>query len=56
MTGKDQTTASVDPDKMTNKEMHDHFSKLFVGQAQDLETRPAEMADKIDRLETSFAT
>ena len=46
---------AVDPDNMTPKELLDHFNKLHVGQAQDTETRYAELADKIDGIETSFA-
>ena len=45
----------VDPDKMTPKELYDHFTKLIVGQAQDNDTRYAELGDKIDGIETSFA-
>ena len=45
----------VDPDKMTPKELYDHFNKLLVGQAQDTDTRYAELGDKVDALETSFA-
>ena len=52
MTGNN---AAVDPDNMTPKELFDHFNKLQVGQAQDTETRYAELADKIDAIETSFA-
>ena len=45
----------VDPDKMTPKELYDHFTKLIVGQAQDNDTRYVELGDKIDGIETSFA-
>ncbi len=56
MTGTPSSTDSVDPENMTSKELHAHFNQLFVGHAQDIETRFAEQADKIDGLETSFTT
>ena len=40
---------------MTPKELLDDFNKLHLGQTQDTETRYAELADKIDGIETSFA-
>ena len=56
MTRMESTADALDPDKMTSKELYDHFNKLLVGQAQDIETRFADQADKIDGLETSFTT
>src|SRR6266699_7039626 len=56
MTGTPSSTDSVDPENLTSKELHARFNQLFVGQAQDIEARFAEQADKIDGLETSFTT
>jgi hypothetical protein len=59
MTGHDNDY--VDPEKMPNKEMHAHFTKLLVGRVHDVETRIdtidsrlADTMEKIDGLETSF--
>ena len=56
MPGTETSADALDPEKMTSKELYDHFNKLLVGQAQDIETRFADQADKIDGLETSFTT
>ena len=59
MTGtetSETSAAALDPAKMTNKELYEHFNKLLVGQAQDTDTRFADIADKIEGLEASFAT
>jgi hypothetical protein len=51
----------ADPEKMTNKEMHAHFTQLLVGHAHDADTRIenidsklANTMENIDGLETSF--
>jgi len=31
MTGKDNSADALDPEKMTNKELYEHFNKLLVG-------------------------
>lgn len=56
MTGTESAADALDLEKMTSKELYDHFNKLLVGKAQDSETSFEDMADKIDGLETSFAT
>jgi hypothetical protein len=54
MTGSDKERPSIDPEKMTNAELHAHFSKLLVGHAQDVDTQLAAAMDKITRLEDTF--
>src|SRR4051812_40356236 len=56
MAGTDNSAVAPDPEKMTNKEMYEHFNKILVGQAQYTETRFADIADKIEGLEALFAT
>jgi hypothetical protein len=58
MTGSDK---DADPEKMTDNEMHAHFTKLLVGRAHDVDTRIdtidlklSNTMEKIDGLETSF--
>ena len=43
MTGKEKPTETVDPEHMTNKELHAHFSKLLVRRAHDVDTRLTEV-------------
>ena len=51
MAGSD---TAVDPDKMTNAELHGHFTHLVSDHMQDVDKRFAETMEKIDGLETSF--
>jgi len=50
MTGSDKDTSYIDPEKMTNIELHAHFSKLLVGRAQDVDTQLAAAMEKIAGL------
>ena len=52
---------SRDPAKMTNQELHAHFSELLVGRVEDVDARLEEFdnklttaMDKIEGLEKSF--
>ena len=61
MTGT--TKDDVDPEKMTNAELHAHFTRLLVGRAQDVDTRLgdvdsklSDVMDKIAGLEASLNT
>ena len=63
MTGKEKPNETIDPETMTNKELHAHFSKLLVGRAQDVDTRLTEMdtriadvIEKMDGLEATLAS
>jgi hypothetical protein len=56
MTGSDKDTSYIDPEKMTNTELHAHFSKLLVGRAQDVDTQLAAAMEKIAGLEDSFTS
>ncbi|KAK1649222.1 hypothetical protein QYE76_067027 [Lolium multiflorum] len=54
-------SANVDPDKMTNAEMHAHFTHLLGGHATDVDGRLGDVdakltdaLDKIDGLEAAF--
>ncbi|KAK1611076.1 hypothetical protein QYE76_034749 [Lolium multiflorum] len=56
-------SANVDPDKMTNAEMHAHFLHLLSGHATDVDGRLGDVdakltdaLDKIDGLEAAFNT
>ena len=44
----------VDPEKMTNTEMHAHFTKLVVDRAQDVDTRLEEAMEKIVGIEDTL--
>jgi hypothetical protein len=51
----------VDPEKMTTIELHAHFTRLWVGHAQHMDTRLGDVdsklsdaMDKIAGLEASF--
>jgi hypothetical protein len=59
MTGT--TKEDVDPEKMTNAELHAHFTELLVGRAHDVDTRLGDVdsklsdtMEKIDGLEVAF--
>jgi hypothetical protein len=59
MTGT--TKEDVDLEKMTNAELHAHFTRLLLGRAQDVDTRlgddDSKLSDAIDKiasLEASF--
>ena len=61
MTGTD--SATVDPDKMTNAELHAHFTHLLGGHAHDVDARlgdvDAKLTDaleKMDGLEEAFTS
>jgi hypothetical protein len=56
MADDEHTANSMNPEKMTNAELHAHFTKLFVGRAQDVDTRFADTMEKIDGLEAAFNT
>jgi hypothetical protein len=52
---------AIDPKKMTNKQMHTHFTKLLVGDAPhvgtrigDIDTKLVNTMEKIDGLEACF--
>ena len=51
MAGSD---TAVDPDKMTNSELHNHFTHLVSDHMQDVDKRFVETMEKIEGLETSF--
>jgi hypothetical protein len=51
----------IDPEKMTNAELHAHFIQLLVGRAHDVDTRLGDVdsklpdaMEKIDGLEEAF--
>ena len=44
----------VDPEKMTNTEMHAHFTKLVVERAHDVDTRLDETMEKIVGIENTL--
>jgi hypothetical protein len=59
MTGT--TMDAVDPSKMTNNELHAHFTQLLGGHAHDVDARLGDVdakltysLDKIDGLEAAF--
>ena len=45
----------VDPETMTNTEMHAHFTKLVVERAHDVDTRLDEAMEKIVGIENTLA-
>ena len=45
---------AVDPETMTNTEMHAHFTKLVVDRAQDVDTRLEEATEKIVGIEATL--
>jgi hypothetical protein len=60
MTGT--TKDDVDPEKMTNAELHAHFTQLLVGHAHDVDTclgdvdsKLSDAMEKIDGLEEAFS-
>ena len=52
--GTEANKNAVDPEKMTNTEMHTHFTKLVVDRAQEVDTRLVEAMEKIVGIEDSF--
>jgi hypothetical protein len=53
----------VDPEKITNAELHAHFTELLVGRAHNMDTRLGDVdsklfdaMEKIDGLEEAFNT
>jgi hypothetical protein len=52
MTGSDNDDVNLE--KMTNKEMHAHFTKLLVGHAHNVDTRidtiESKLADTIEKI------
>ena len=53
--GTEANKDAVDPEKMTNTEMHAHFTKLVVEWAHDVDTRLDEAMEKIGGIEDTLA-